>query len=157
MLPQDGGWSSLSVSAGYDNPVDQLRGAWLSLRSWLNRWRLRRCATPRLSTSCTNQRVDRGSLDPAVETFLGSVRLQPARISEAADGLGALRVAGVPQPLDGLDAISAGLAGPAYPGRWERTLPLMLPQPGRPAPVRPLVARRAGRLPAFLRGGRAAA
>lgn len=55
-------------------------------------------------------------------------RIDPNRITEVAAAVARLRPA--------LDEVSVRLAGPAYPGRWERTLPLMFPGGGQPAPVR---------------------
>lgn len=76
----------------------------------------------------------RGRVDPASVPYQGSGlvatgtspiapfkawRLEPARISEASVAVAELR----PE----LDPISAELAGEAYPGRWERMLPIMFP------------------------------
>jgi S-DNA-T family DNA segregation ATPase FtsK/SpoIIIE len=85
----------------------------------------------------------RGRFDPASMPYRGSGalstgaspaapfkvrRLKPARIEAASIVLGDLR--------PGLDPISVELAGAAYPGRWEQTLPLMFPAAGRARPDR---------------------
>lgn len=85
----------------------------------------------------------RGRFDPASIPYEGSGllstgvaapvpykawRLEPDRIAAAARAVAGIRPA--------LDSVSAELAGGDYAGRWERTLPLMFPDPSRPAAPR---------------------